>query len=101
MGYKTAASASACFNAIKKKLLASAGAESDGTPAAVSATPKKGGKGKTKGKGKRAAADEEVLQPKAKKAKAKTPEDGELEAEAAEAGEEGEGGVKSEGGEAE
>ena len=73
-----------------------------GTPAPASVAPKKSGKGKAKGKNKRAAAadeddDKEVsqTQTKTKKTKkTKTPEDG--EAEATQASEEGEVGVKSE-----
>lgn len=73
MGYKTVASASACFNPVKKKLLANA----EGTPprkTAAKATATPTGNGKGKGKGKRAAEDdddddEEGVKVKAKKTK--------------------------------
>jgi hypothetical protein len=90
MKYKNAASASACFAPIKKKLLASAPLDGEGTPAPT-ATPKNGAKGKAKGGKKRVAEEaelddeegdgEEILKTKGKKTKASEDEDGEAEAE--------------------
>jgi hypothetical protein len=91
MKYKNAASASASFAPIKKKLLASAPLDGEGTAAQL--PPKKGAKGKAKGGKKRGAEEAELddekgdgedlskVKVKGKKAKASEDEDedGEVE----------------------
>lgn len=99
MNYKNAATASACFGPVKKKLLASSysvGGSDGGARSPAPKTPKKKAAGKGKGKGKRVAGDDDeedeeetpvAKTPKKKMKKAEAVEEGDDEGQAVVKGE--------------